>query len=455
MLHEASDIAPALTDWRGRFHGSAIAVLLPATTIGVAHAIRACAELGIRVVPQGGNTGLCGGATPSGTATQVVLSLARLNRVRNVDRAGGVLTVEAGCVLEKVQETADECGKLFPLSLAAEGSAQIGGVLATNAGGTAVLKYGTARDLVLGLEVVLADGRVWNGLRSLRKDNTGYDLRHLFIGSEGTLGVITAATLKMFPKPRFVQSALVAFDSPQDAIALLEHASAELGDRLTAFEVFDAACMTMTVKHHEDLRNPFADRRSWYALVEVSETSASVPLEHMVEAALAGAIEAGCARDVVVATSGKQGAEFWKLRESIPESQKREGYTLKHDISVPVGAIPSFLDAAVAQLKASFRGSQVGAFGHFGDGNIHFNVRPGDIGASPSAGAQQEHAIAQLVYDVATAFGGSFSAEHGIGQLKTAELAKYKSPMELELFRRLKVALDPDGCLNPGKVIPA
>lgn len=455
ILHDANEIAPALTDWRGRFRGSALAVLQPATSIDVALAVRCCADLGISIVPQGGNTGLCGGATPLGVGPQVVLSLARLSRVRDVDTAGSTLTVEAGCVLQTVQQVADEAGKLFPLSLAAEGSAQIGGVLATNAGGTAVLKYGTARDLVLGLEVVLADGRIWNGLRSLRKDNTGYDLRHLFMGSEGTLGIITAATLKMHPKPRHVQSALVAVDSPRAAIDLLEHVNRELGDRLTAFEVFDARCLEMTIRHHPDLRDPFADAHAWYALVEVSETSDLVPLEQMVEVALAGAIEAGSAQDVVLATSGKQRREFWKLRESISESQKREGYSLKHDISVPINSIPEFLESASAKLGELFPGVGIGPFGHFGDGNIHFNVRPPTATGGLPVAEEQEHVIAEVVYAISTALGGSFSAEHGIGQLKTSELVRYKSPEEMDLFRMLKAALDPERRLNPGKVLAA
>jgi len=450
ILHTGDQMAPALNDWRGRFRGAALAVLQPTSTAAVARAVRACAALGLQIVPQGGNTGLCGGATPGNGQTQVVLSLSRLNRVRNVDLMGSALTVEAGCILETVQQVADDAGKLFPLSLAAEGSAQIGGVLATNAGGTAVLKYGAARDLVLGLEVVLADGTVWNGLRSLRKDNTGYDLRHLFIGSEGTLGIITAAVLKMHPKPRAVMACLVALQTPRGALDLLTRITSDLGDRLTAFEVFDAHCMELTTRHHPDLRNPFADQHAWYALVEVSETSHLVPLEHMVESTLGVAIEEGCANDIVLATSEKQRADLWKLRESISESQKREGFTLKHDISVPIAAIPEFLDTAGRELAENCPGIQIGAFGHFGDGNIHFNMRPP---ATSENAEEREHAIAEVVYRVATALNGSFSAEHGVGQLKTGELERFKSPEEMALFWVMKAALDPQHRLNPGKVL--
>lgn len=450
ILTEAGDLAPALSDWRGRFEGSALALLQPGSTEDVAKAVRACADLGLHIVPQGGNTGLCGGATPTDGSRQVVLSLSRLNRVRNIDLPGNAMTVEAGCVLQAVQQAADEAGRLFPLSLAAEGSAQIGGVLATNAGGTAVLKYGTARDLMLGLEVVLADGTVWNGLRSLRKDNTGYDLRHLFVGSEGTLGIITSAVLKLFPKPRHVLACLVALDSARGALDLLTRISGDFGDRLTAYEVFDATCMELATLHHPDLRNPFADRAAWYALLELSESSDLVPLEQMVETSLSLAMEAGDALDVVLATSEKQRADLWKLRESISESQKREGFSLKHDVSVPVSAIPSFLDSAGQELVRAFPGIRIGAFGHFGDGNIHYNLRPPPSGTDL---LQQEHAIAEVVYRAVTRFNGSISAEHGVGQLKTGELLRYKSIEEMALFKTMKAALDPQGRLNPGKVL--
>jgi FAD/FMN-containing dehydrogenase len=450
ILSTDEDMAPALNDWRGRFRGAALAVLHPGTTAAVALCVRACADLGIQIVPQGGNTGLCGGATPGDAQNQVVLCLSRLNRVRNVDKIGSALTVEAGCILETVQQVADDAGKLFPLSLAAEGSAQIGGVLATNAGGTAVLKYGTARDLVLGLEVVLPDGTVWDGLRSLRKNNTGYDLRHLFVGSEGTLGIITAAVLKMHPKPRHVVACLIALQTPRGALDLLTHITSDLGDRLTAFEVFDAHCMEISTRHHPDLRNPFSEQHAWYALVEVAETSHMVPLQDMVEGTLGVGIEAGFASDIVLATSEKQRVELWKLRESISESQKREGFTLKHDISVPIAAIPGFLETAGKELAEMFPGIQIGAFGHFGDGNIHFNVRP--PAASTDAEAQ-EHAIADVVYRIATGLDGSFSAEHGVGQLKTSELEKFKSPEEIALFRTVKASLDPQHRFNPGKML--
>lgn len=452
ILTHPDEMATALVDWRHRFKGTALAVLQPGTSEDLAFAVRVCGELGLQLVPQGGNTGLCGGATPSDAQHQVVLSLSRLQRVRNIDVIGNTLTVEAGCILETVQQLADDADRLFPLSLAAEGSAQIGGVLSTNAGGTAVLRYGTARDLVLGLEVVLADGTLWNGLRSLRKDNTGYDLRQLFIGSEGTLGIITAAVLKMYAKPRHVMTSLVALESAGAAVTLLGLIRHDFGDRLSGFEVFDAQCMTMTIQHHPDLRNPFADAHPWYALMEVSETSELVPLQHMIESALMKALDTGLATDVVLATSEKQRCEFWKLRESISESQKREGFSLKHDISVPIAGITEFLATAGEKLSEDFPGLRIGAFGHFGDGNIHFNVRPPTRKDRPD---ELEHEIAEVIYRVATDLGGSFSAEHGVGQLKVRELAAYKSPQEMNLFRQLKAALDPHKRLNPGKVLGA
>ena len=449
ILHTPDDIAPSLIDWRGRFRGAALAVLQPATTADVAAVVRACASLGLAVVPQGGNTGLCGGATPKSGEGEVVLSLARLNRLRELDVAGGHVTVEAGCVLASLQEAVRERGRYFPLSLAAEGSAQIGGVLSTNAGGTAVLKYGNARDFVLGLEVVLADGTIWNGLRSLRKDNTGYDLKNLFVGAEGTLGIITAATLKIHPLPRVWQSALVALDTPVQALETLNLLHQELGDRVSAFEAFDAQCLALVLKHHPDLRDPFAQRHAWYVLIELAETSARVPLADMVESVLARAIESGLVTDAALATSEQQRADFWALREFIPEAQKREGFTLKHDIAVPINAVPELLESAREVLLAQFPGSAIGAFGHFGDGNIHFNVRP------PAAcdTGDTEAAIARAVYREVMALAGSFSAEHGIGQLKSAELAQYKSTVEMQLFRALKDALDPHGRLNPGKIL--
>ena len=449
ILHAPHDLAAACVDWRGRFHGAALAVLQPATTEDVAATVRACANLGLRIVPQGGNTGLCGGATPMDGAAEVVLSLARLNRVREIDVAGGFVIVEAGCVLASLQQAVREQDKYFPLSLAAEGSAQIGGVLSTNAGGTAVLKYGNARDFVLGLEVVLADGTTWHGLRSLRKDNTGYDLRNLFVGSEGTLGIITAATLKIHPLPRVTQSALLALATPAQAMATLGLLHQALGDRVAAFEAFDAECLAMTLKHHPDARDPFERRHAWYALVELTDTSPQVPLHSMAEAALAQALEAGLVADAALAASEAQRAAFWALRERIPEAQKREGFTLKHDIAVPLNAVPFFLETAGAALRGGFPGVAIGAFGHFGDGNLHFNVRP-PVGLETTTA---EAAIAEVVYAEVMALGGSFSAEHGVGQLKLAELARYKSPVEMHLFRLLKDALDPAGRLNPGKVL--
>jgi FAD/FMN-containing dehydrogenase len=451
MVTDPADMAPALNDWRGRFSGEAVAVLLPDSTAAVAAAVRACRQLGLGIVPQGGNTGLCGGATPAGAMPQVVLGLARMNRIRSVDAAGSTLVAEAGCILQDVQQAAANAGRQFPLSLAAEGSAQIGGLLATNAGGTAVLKYGNARSLVLGLEVVLADGSVWDGLRELRKDNTGYDLRQLFVGSEGTLGVITAASLALHPPLPLRVTALAALDGVRQAIELLATLQGEVGERLCGYEVFDQRCLRMTLSHHPGLRAPLEAPHPWYALIELGDASPLVPLARMAEDVLGGALERGLVADVALATSEGQRAAFWALRESISEAQKREGFTLKHDVSVPVGGIPRFVESTARLLARDCPGCEVAAFGHFGDGNVHYNVRPPRDAADRDEDMEQR--VAAAVYGSVAALRGSFSAEHGIGQLKTAQLRQHKSPAEYRLLLALKNALDPEGLLNPGKVL--
>jgi FAD/FMN-containing dehydrogenase len=451
VLTSDADVAPYVTDWRGRYRGSARAVVRPSTTADVAAVVRCCAEHGAPVVPQGGNTGLCGGATPREDSGEVVVSLSRLTRVRALDAGNATLTVEAGMPLARVQQAADDAGLLFPLSLAAEGSCTIGGNLATNAGGTAVLRYGNARELVLGLEVVLADGRIWDGLKGLRKDNTGYDIKQLFLGSEGTLGIITAAVLKLFPKPRTSATALAALADVDAAIALLGLLRQALGDRLTGFELISGECIALTRKQFPALPDPLPGY-PWYALAQADDPAADSPLAVQMEAALAAAVEQHVAGDAAIAQSAAQAAELWALREHIPEAQRLEGANIKHDISLPVSRIPAFLADAQVALGSALCGVRYVVFGHLGDGNLHYNLSapPG----TPAAAFLGEAARAnRIVYDLVARLGGSFSAEHGIGQMKRGELLRYKSAVEVELMQRIKRALDPDALLNPGKVV--
>jgi len=451
VLTSDADVAPYVTDWRGRYRGSARAVVRPSTAADVAAVVRCCAEHGAPVVPQGGNTGLCGGATPREDSGEVVVSLSRLTRVRALDAGNATLTVEAGMLLARVQQAADDAGLLFPLSLAAEGSCTIGGNLATNAGGTAVLRYGNARELVLGLEVVLADGRIWDGLKGLRKDNTGYDIKQLFLGSEGTLGIITAAVLKLFPKPRTSATALAALPDVDAAIALLGLLRQALGDRLTGFELVSDECIALTRKQFPALPDPLPGY-PWYALAQADDPAADSPLAVQMEAALAAAVEQHVAGDAAIAQSAAQAAELWALREHIPEAQRLEGANIKHDISLPVSRIPAFLADAQVALGSALRGVRYVVFGHLGDGNLHYNLSapPG----TPAAAFLGEAARAnRIVYDLVARLGGSFSAEHGIGQMKRGELLRYKSAVEIELMQRIKHALDPDALLNPGKVV--
>jgi len=451
VLTSDADVAPYVTDWRGRYRGSARAVVRPSTTADVAAVVRCCAEHGAPVVPQGGNTGLCGGATPREDSGEVVVSLSRLTRVRALDAGNATLTVEAGMPLARVQQAADDAGLLFPLSLAAEGSCTIGGNLATNAGGTAVLRYGNARELVLGLEVVLADGRIWDGLKGLRKDNTGYDIKQLFLGSEGTLGIITAAVLKLFPKPRTSATALAALADVDAAIALLGLLRQAIGDRLTGFELISGECIALIRKQFPALPDPLPGY-PWYALAQADDPAADSPLAVQMEAALAAAVEQHVAGDAAIAQSAAQAAELWALREHIPEAQRLEGANIKHDISLPVSRIPAFLADAQVALGSALRGVRYVVFGHLGDGNLHYNLSA--PAGTPAAAFLGEAARAnRIVYDLVARLGGSFSAEHGIGQMKRGELLRYKSAVEIELMQRIKRALDPDALLNPGKVV--
>ncbi len=451
VLTAAADTAAFVTDWRDRYHGHARAVVRPGDTEEVAAVVRCCADNGVAVVPQGGNTGLCGGATPHVSGDEVVISLSRLNQVRAIDTDNATIVVDAGVPLAAVQEAAADAGMLFPLSLASEGSCMIGGNLATNAGGTAVIRYGNARELVLGVEVVLADGRIWDGLRGLRKDNTGYDLKQLFLGSEGTLGIVTAAVLKLFPRPRTSATAWVGVTDVAAAVALLRALRDTLGDRVTGFELISAECVALARERFPALPDALPGH-PWYVLVQADDPAEHSPLRDQVEAALAAAIDDHVAADASLAQSDAQAAALWNLREHIPEAQRLEGPNIKHDISVPVSSIPAFLERARIALDAALPGVRYVVFGHLGDGNLHYNLSP-PRGGDATRFMDLMAPANRIVYDLVAEFGGSFSAEHGIGQMKREELIRYKSPLEVELMRRVKRALDPNGVLNPGKVV--
>jgi FAD/FMN-containing dehydrogenase len=451
-LESPDAVAPYLTDFRRLYQGSAALVLLPRTVDEVARILRICNREETAVVPHGGNTSYCGGATPDDTGTEIVLSLRRLNRVRQVDAADYSMTVEAGCTLAEAQAAAREADRLFPLSLGSEGTAQIGGNLSTNAGGTAVLRYGMMRDLVLGLEVVLADGRVLEGLKSLRKDNTGYDVKSLFVGAEGTLGVITAACLKLFPQPADTATALAGLDSPQHALDLLARLRTAAGDQVTSFELMPRLAVELTVKHVPGVANPLDQNTPWHLLIELSSPNPQQGLLTLLTATLEDAAAAGTIKDAMFAASMAQAQAMWKLRESVPEAQRRHGASLKHDVSVPVSAIPTLIEEGSALVRRLAPEGEVVSYGHAGDGNLHFNVsqRPGaDIQSFVARGPVLE----QAMFDLVESLGGSISAEHGIGRLKAAEFARRADPVELAVMHELKRALDPKGIMNPGKVL--
>ena len=453
LLTDKNDVEPYVEDWRGIYVGETAVVVRPANTEEVGAVVRACAESRTSVVPQGGNTGMCMAAVPRVGRDEIVLSLTRMNRIRNVDPLNNTLTAEAGVVLATIQQSAAEIDRFFPLSLGAEGSCTIGGNLSTNAGGVNVLRYGNTRDLVLGLEVVLPDGRVWDGLRSLRKDNTGYDLKQLFVGAEGTLGVITAAVLKLFPRPSASATAWAAVKDPEAALELLALLRRHCGDRINAFELISRACLELVVRHVPGTRDPLADRHEWYVLTELADSQPGEKLRQELETALQDALESGLVLDATIAESGNQSQALWRIRESIPEAARGEsGMLYRHDVSVAVSAVPEFVREAGPALEKRFPGVQVICFGHLGDGNLHYNAFvPGR--SRSDAAARDAHDVTDLIYDIVQRFGGSFSAEHGIGLAKVNELVRYKSPVEVDLMRSIKRTLDPHGLMNPGKVL--
>ncbi|HEV8315378.1 MAG TPA: FAD-binding oxidoreductase [Burkholderiaceae bacterium] len=446
------DLSAWEVDWRKRYRGQALAVVRPGSTAEVAAVVEACAAHGVSIVPQGGNTGLVGGSVPDESGTQVLLSLTRMNRVRSIDAANLTMTVDAGCVLQAVQQAAAAEGLLFPLSLAAEGSCTSGGNLAANAGGTQVLRFGNARELCLGLEVVTAAGEVWDGLSGLRKDNTGYDLRDLFIGSEGTLGIITGAVLKLYPQPRAKCTALAACASVDDAVALLQLAQARCGSLLTGFELMGEFALALVRRHFPQLAQPLPPS-TWCVLLELSDGESEEHARSLFEGLLEAALEQGVIGDAAVAETLTQSHAMWHLRESIPLAQAEEGLNVKHDIALPVSRIPEFVASTDAALRAAFPGVRLVDFGHLGDGNLHYNVQaPEGIEAAEFLRAN-EAAINTLVYDAVVARGGSISAEHGIGALKREKLVTVKSPVAMALMRSIKQALDPQNLMNPGRVL--
>jgi D-lactate dehydrogenase (cytochrome) len=452
VLTEENDTSPYLTDWRQRFSGKALAVVKPKSTEEVAAIVRLCNQYQVPLVPQGGNTGLVLGSVPDRSGHAIVLSLKRLDRIRRIDTGNNTATVESGCILQNVQNAASDAGRLFPLSLAAEGSCTIGGNLSTNAGGTAVLRYGNARELCLGLEVVTAQGEIWDGLRGLRKDNTGYDLRDLYIGAEGTLGIITAATLKLFPQPRTQLTALAAMRTPDDALKLLSLAQNQCGAMLTGFELMSDFCLQLVHRHFPDIGTPFNHPSAQYVLLELSDNESFEHATALFEEVITSALELGIIHDAVVATSIAQSKALWRLREHIPLAQAQEGKNIKHDISIPISQIGEFISSTDRLLHEKFPGCRMVTFGHLGDGNLHYNVSaPEDKDHDEFIARQAD--VNRVVHDSVHLFGGSISAEHGLGALKRDEIKLYKSPVEIALMQSIKRALDPLNIMNPGKLL--
>jgi FAD/FMN-containing dehydrogenase len=451
VLQDPAAMAPYLEEPRGLYHGAARCVVRPQTTAQVAAILALCHETGTAVVAQGGNTGLVGGQTPLEDGTAIVLSLTRMTALRDIDRGSDTMTVEAGMTLLQAQQAADAAGRLFPLSLASEGSCTIGGNLATNAGGTAVIGFGTTRDLVNGIEVVLADGRVLSNLSKLKKDNTGYDLKHLFIGSEGTLGIITAAVLKLYPKPCSVETAFIGVATPAAALTLLGQAKATFGGAIRAFELIPRIGIDFVRRHHSDLHDPLAEPHAWYVLLELAAQT-DTGLGDRLLAFLEAATQSGTIGDATVAASLDQAKKLWALRELMSETQKREGGSIKHDVSVPIASIPAFLAAVEPAVLAAVPGARLVPFGHLGDGNIHCNVSQ-PLGADTAAFLARWDAVNAIVHGVVAQYDGSIAAEHGIGRLKRDVLAQVKDPVALATMHAIKRALDPRGILNPGKVL--
>lgn len=451
-LDQQDDLEPFLVDHRRLYRGATPLVLRPDDTAQVCAIMRLCNEHGIGVVPVGGNTSYCGGATPSADGSQIVLSMSRMRRIRSLDPLNGTLIAEAGCVLANVQAAAASVDRLFPLSLGSEGTCQLGGNLSTNAGGTAVLRYGMMRDLVLGLEVVLPDGRLLEELAPLRKNNTGYDLRDLFIGAEGTLGVITAATCKLYARPAGHFTALVAVADPQAAVQLLSGLRSASGDMVSTFELIPRLALELVCRHIPPLADPFARAYPWYVLLEVGIHWRDADVRETIDRALLAALEAAAPLDAVVAANETQREMFWRIRESIPAAQRREGASIKHDISVSTSELPRFIAEASERIARIAPEGRLVAYGHLGDGNLHFNVS-GPGGDADEAFLERAADIQRSVHDLIAAYAGSFSAEHGIGQLKRDELLRYKNPVAVELMRSLKRTLDPGGIMNPGKVL--
>jgi FAD/FMN-containing dehydrogenase len=450
LTRDPNDIAPWLNDWRGRYHGAAAAIASPADTAQVAAVVRLCAEHRVPIVPQGGNTSMVGGATPPADGAALILSLRRMNRVRKLAADERIAVAEAGVILSTLHDAAGEVGMRFPLSLGAKGSATIGGLCATNAGGTQVLRFGTMRALVQGIEAVLPDGQVFDGLAPLKKDNRGPDLKQLLIGAEGTLGIITAATLTLFPQPQAVSTAWVGLDSPHAALALLRRLEGS-GLAIESFEIIPADSLALVLAHLPDSRAPLAGKHRWHALVEAT---GGASIEAELTEALAAALQDGCAEDAVLAASRAQAEAFWRLRESVSAAERASGPAVQHDISVPVPRMPDFLIEGAAAVERAFPGTHASGFGHLGDGNVHFHVRAPEGSEADAWIAGQGHEISAMVYDMVIGWGGSISAEHGIGQMKLDAFARTADPARLSMLRAVKAALDPLGIMNPGKLVP-
>lgn len=449
---DAEQNAAYLTDWRRRFTGTACAVVKPGSTEEVAAIIRLCNQFKVPVVPQGGNTGLVLGSVPDNSGSAIVLSLTRLNQIRAVDPVNNTMTVESGCILQNIQQAAENAERLFPLSLASEGSCTIGGNLSSNAGGTAVLRYGNARELCLGLEVVTPQGEIWNGLRGLRKDNTGYDLRDLYIGAEGTLGIITAAVIKLFPQPKATRTALLALRNVDDALRLFTLAQSKCNAALTGFELMSGFCIELVAKHFPQMRVSFKDTHQQYVLLELSDSESDEHANTLLENLVGDALQQDIVQDAIVATSIAQSKALWNVREHIPLAQAAEGKNIKHDVSLPISAIGNFIRDTERLVQNAFPGARMVTFGHLGDGNLHYNIAHPEDETEDSFLLQQA-AINRIVHDSVHSFGGSISAEHGIGALKREEILCYKSEIEMNLMRTIKHALDPLNIMNPGKVI--